>query len=120
MPIQLSSITFTDQDDIVPASGVDYIFNWGIVNTLAGDDIITGTRTPENSLFTYQGIYNTGSIYTNDGDDIIAGIDDGISYGFGIDFGGILDTGNGNDLITGTSRQGFGIYGRSLGTINTG
>jgi hypothetical protein len=121
MTILLSNLTFTDQDDIVPASGVDYIFNGGIVNTLAGDDIITGTRSPEDYPFTQvYGIYNTGSIYTNDGDDIIAGIDDGISYGFGIDFGGILDTGNGNDLITGTSRAGYGIYGRSLGTINTG
>jgi len=123
MVIHLSTLTFTDQDDIVPASGVDFIFfNGGIVNTLAGDDIITGTRSPASYPFPqHYGIYNTGSIYTNDGNDIIAGIDDRISYiGYGIDFGGTIDTGNGNDLITGTSRGGYGIYGRYLGTINTG
>jgi hypothetical protein len=43
MAIELSTITFTEQDDIVPVSGVEKIVNTGIANTLAGNDIITGT-----------------------------------------------------------------------------
>ena len=42
MALELSNITFTDEDDIVPAFGVERIFNTGIANTLAGDDIING------------------------------------------------------------------------------
>jgi hypothetical protein len=44
MAIELSTITFTDQDDIVPASGVkEIVINTGVANTLAGNDTITGT-----------------------------------------------------------------------------
>ncbi len=43
MAIELSNLTFTEQDDVVPASGVEEILNTGLANTLAGDDIITGT-----------------------------------------------------------------------------
>jgi hypothetical protein len=42
MAIELSAITFTDQDDIIPASGEDEILNTGTANTLAGNDIING------------------------------------------------------------------------------
>ena len=41
MTIELSNLTFTEQDDIVPASGVDEIVNTGVANTLAGNDTIT-------------------------------------------------------------------------------
>ena len=44
MAIELSNITFTDQDDVVPLSGVEEILNTGIANTLAGNDIIIGTK----------------------------------------------------------------------------
>jgi hypothetical protein len=43
MAIELSNLTFTDQADIVPPSGVEEILNTGIANTLAGNDTITGT-----------------------------------------------------------------------------
>jgi len=43
MAIELSTITFTDQDDIFPLSGVERILNTGIANTLAGNDTIIGT-----------------------------------------------------------------------------
>jgi hypothetical protein len=55
MAIELSNITFTDQDDVVPASGVDGIVNSGIANTLAGNDILTGTAS---DVDTSVGIYN--------------------------------------------------------------
>ena len=35
MTIELSTITFTDQDDIVPLSGVEQILNTGVANALA-------------------------------------------------------------------------------------
>jgi hypothetical protein len=44
MAIELSNLTFTEQDDIVPLSGVEEILNTGIANTLAGNDSITGTK----------------------------------------------------------------------------
>jgi hypothetical protein len=71
MAIELSSLTFTDQDDIVPASGVEEIFNTGIANTLAGNDIITGNGGNRNGA----GIRNQlGIINTSNGNDIITGI----------------------------------------------
>jgi hypothetical protein len=42
MAIELSNLTFTDEDDIVPLSGIEEIFNTGIANTLGGNDSITG------------------------------------------------------------------------------
>ena len=38
MAIELSTITFTEQDDVVPLSGVEIILNNGITNTFAGND----------------------------------------------------------------------------------
>ncbi len=52
MESELSNLTFTDEDDIVPGSGVEQILNTGIANTFAGDDIITAfcvTRRYSNS-----------------------------------------------------------------------
>ncbi|WP_445250746.1 hypothetical protein [Microcoleus sp. OTE_8_concoct_300] len=56
MAIELSNLTFTDEDDIVPASGVEEILNTGITNTLAGNDRILGTKeittdTPPQNIF---------------------------------------------------------------------
>jgi len=112
MAIELSNLTFTDEDDIVPASGVEEIFNTGITNTLAGNDIITGENTysiPEGSIpvnsgiRTYRGILNTGN-----GNDRITGIYDELKgdlyAGFGIYIlESTIDTGDGDDIITGTS-----------------
>jgi hypothetical protein len=50
MAIELSNLTFTDQDDIVPASGQDEILNTGIANTLDGNDILTGTPAGWGSI----------------------------------------------------------------------
>ena len=43
MAIELSNLTFTDQADVVPVSGVEEISNTGMANTLAGNDRITST-----------------------------------------------------------------------------
>ena len=142
MAIELSNLTFTDEDDIVPASGVDQIFNTGIANTLGGKDIITGTAIRGSATpgiyNTVYGIYNSGTLNTDGDNDIIMGICSDVEGNFN-DFGGyfgfsndqgIIDTGDGNDTIIGTNNitpstnegstfnsMGFSSY---RGTINTG
>ena len=125
MAIELSNLTFTEQDDIVPVSGIEEILNTGIANTLAGNDRITGDVTNSTSQST-NGIYNSGTLNTDDGNDIITGIGrlrdwwenpfpkDGIGIYNTI---GIIETGNGNDIITGIGPI-QGIQSLS-GTINT-
>jgi hypothetical protein len=87
MAVELSNLTFTDQADVFPASGAEVILNNGIANTLAGDDIITGTGINGNF-----GFHNESYINTGEGNDIITGID-------GILNEGIINTGNNNDSI---------------------
>jgi hypothetical protein len=134
MVIELSNLMFSDQADVVPASGVERIFNIGIANMLAGDDIITGSSTSRRTGFSMDDgavIYNIGTINTGNGNDTIIGIRDQIeenSYGSAIfNDRGTIDTGEGNDMITGISQKdtetnsqaGRGI--RSIyATINTG
>jgi len=132
MAIELSSLTFTDEDDIVPVFGVEQIFNTGIANTFSGNDAITGTGDsistvlpvngyPEGSPGQIPGIYNDigGTIDTGNGDDTITGISygrEGIipdygDYGIGILNRGTIDTGNGNDLIAGIGQDPKGVSG---------
>jgi hypothetical protein len=168
MAIDLSNLMFTDEDDVVPVSGEEQIVNTGITNTLAGDDIITGTSirgsdTVNNIYNPISAIYNIGTLNTDDGNDLIMGIrneregnDNDFSYDSShaiyndkgiIDIGdgndtiiginnitnsdyssfssgiyyyfGTLNTGNGNDIITGTAKQsGFFGYGGILDTGN--
>jgi hypothetical protein len=88
MAIELSSVMFTDQDDIVPQSGVEEILNTGIANTLAGNDRITGTGND-------YGFENVGTLNTDDGNDTITGT---TSEGVGISLsdGSSLNTEKGN------------------------
>ncbi len=60
MAIELSSLTFTEQDDIVPASGVEEaLINTGIANTLAGNDRLTGSWNGFSS--SEWGFFNSGT-----------------------------------------------------------
>ena len=123
MAIQLSDITFTDEDDIVPVSGVDQIFNPGIANTLAGNDLIIGTSTISD--FNPVGINNfLGFINTGDGDDTLIGTVTGSGFGYGIlnydanlGTGGVIDTGAGKDTIIAIGPI-YGIYQYNI--IKTG
>jgi hypothetical protein len=126
---------FTEQDDIYPQSGVAIISNSDILNTLAGDDKITGTFTQDASLFNFAGgISNLGStdvnesgiatINTGDGNDTITGLVSEDFYSIvavpGIrNVRGIIDTGDGDDIITGIGNYDVGISNEP-GTINTG
>jgi hypothetical protein len=93
MEIELSNIIFTDQDDIVPPSGVEErLINTEIANTLAGDDILNGDDDILNgdtgNLDTFWstprliGIFNIGTLNTNDGNDILTGISNNLSYSY--------------------------------------
>ncbi len=128
MTIELSNLTFTEQDDIVPASGIEKIFNTAIANTLAGNDKITGESGSNVSwpADTLSGIFNSGTLNTDGGNDILTGIfNDRYTIfvsGYGIYNEGTIDTADGNDIITGINQvEGWAesIYNRG-GTINTG
>jgi hypothetical protein len=147
-------------DDILKGSNSNHLtYNYGFsnylgtLNTNSGNDEITGIyENPYNTYSTGSGIVNRGNfapsetgvatINTGDGDDKILGIgglgsgiknvigiidtgdgNDWIS-GNGYSYGIItevttIDTGNGNDTITGNS-GGTGIDIRANTTINTG
>jgi hypothetical protein len=113
MAIELSNLTFTEQDDIVPQSGVkEILINTGIANTLAGDDILNGeTENNSNPLDTLilSGIFNSGTLNTDAGNDILTGISNDLNNDFSMNCGiyneGTMDTGDGNDIITGINRR---------------
>ena len=67
MAIDLSTLTFTNQADIVPSSGTTDIINTGTANTLGGNDSITGD-VPGG-----RGISNSGTINTGVDDDTLTG-----------------------------------------------
>jgi len=127
MAIELSDLTFTEQDDVVPVSGMEEIINnTGIANTLAGNDMINGLSRGLNLY----GFRNSGTLNTGEGNDILTGIFNEPNSGFfgaiGIyNVGGIIDTGDGNDIITGII-EGAGINTATngifsvQGTIDTG
>jgi len=112
MAIELSTITFTEQNDVVPQFGVEEILNTGIANTLAGDDIITGISTSLDTVgFGTSGIHNTGTLNTSEGNDIITGIGQASDYGSGIfNYLGTINTGDGNDKISGSGISGLVNY----------
>jgi hypothetical protein len=116
MAIELSNIMFTNRADVIPAFGVDEIVNTSIANTLAGNDMITGTGgSAEISIGIFNGGYGSSptslvSIDTGDGNDRITGIGNNSAYiSFGIFNWEDINTGNGNDMITGIGSQ-KGIY----------
>lgn len=126
MAIDLSTLTFTNQADIV--SGTDTIGNTGTAATLGGNDKIT-----VNSSSGGDGIeFNNGTIDTGSGNDTIDatsrfgfyGINNGHTSDSGGFFGGTINTGSGNDTIVG---NGFflspflgGIGISNSGIIKTG
>jgi hypothetical protein len=123
MTISLSSVTFTDQDDIVPISnsGIEAITNTGATYTLNGNDHLTGESYYFNP---YQGsdpgfFNNYGSIInTGKGIDVITGSSImGAPYEYGIDNEGSIETGDDGDYLN--SYGTFYNYGMvSLGDGN--
>src|SRR4028118_129163 len=145
MPIELSDITFTEQDDIVPPSGMEPIFvpSYVTINTLAGDDIINGGNYITDISTDNFGFSNIlGTLNTNSGNDLITGIYQGSSSDSiapGIENRGnnssdaglaTINTGDGNDTLTGISSNNDSnndpnfFYGSGIenviGSIDTG
>jgi len=133
MPINLSDVFFTEQDDIVPQSGqYNQIFNTYIANALAGNDSIAGSIYDDDPYYdpnNYSGFINWGELNTDGGNDIITG---SVGYarhssrpsGYNIINFGTLNTGEGNDRIDGSHRNGgyFPSYTgiENSGTLNAG
>jgi len=112
MAIELSNLTFNDEDDIVPSFGVEQILNTGVANTLAGNDTIIGTGDTYKLFYPEGvGILNFGTFNTAEGNDLITGT----GSLRGIDNSGTLNTADGNDTITGGGFHGIDNYG----TLNT-
>jgi hypothetical protein len=106
MAIELSNLTFTDEDDVVPTSGVEEILNTSIANTLAGNDRITGVGNGN-------GLVNRGSLNTGNGNDKIIGISYSTDeYYSGFITSGNFNSGDGDDIITGFGPIGISHYGR--------
>jgi len=138
--IYLDSVTFTDQDDIVPLSGkalLDNTARFRVVNTFAGNDILNADNEieegsdlpgahPNKAAF-----INESTLNTAEGNDSITGIvsqKTGNSEHFGIwnrrlfDFyTATIETGDGNDVITGIIQP--DIFGNGIensgGSIDT-
>jgi hypothetical protein len=70
---ELSTLTFTDQDDVVPAFGVEQILNTGIANTLAGNDTLNGRNKDKSITFNEYSFRNYGTLNTCEGNDILTG-----------------------------------------------
>ena len=122
-------MTFTDQDDVVPASGVEQILNTGIANTLAGNYTINGRNKHKSITFNGYSFRNYGILNTCEGNDILTGTfndpDSDSSWIVGIyNEIGTIDTGDGNDTITGIiekagPRDAYAIF-TAKSTIDTG
>ena len=108
MAIELSSIWFTNEQVIVPESGVQQIINTGSADTLDGNDRLTGT----GANF---GFVNYGTLKTGSGRDIIIGTCTDNGYiGINNASGATINTGEGNDIIISNGV----LY--NDGNINTG
>jgi hypothetical protein len=102
MTIKLSNLTFTDEDDIIPASAVEQILNTEVANTLADDDIIIGTGNDYD-------FENVSVLSTDDGnDDTITGIENlepEFDSSYDLVSSGTLNADEDKDILTGTSRD---------------
>jgi hypothetical protein len=122
--------TWTDGNDVVTGTndhgtGVQ-VDGWVNANTLTGDDSITGwgydnteVPSPRYPGIAYRlgfGIDNEGTINTGDGNNSITGA----ANGTGINNSGTINTGGGNNSITGAGEAISGIWNWNFGTINTG
>jgi hypothetical protein len=113
------TINTGDGNDQITGSGSSGLVNYFTITTDNGNDIISGTSEGGGAAISSQGNINSGN-----GNDIIIGTNtSGGGYGIFNGFGmpdeiarTTLDTGDGDDIITGIAR--FGIF--NYGIINTG
>jgi hypothetical protein len=117
----LSGFTFTRRSDLATSSD-----GWGligVVDTLAGDDIITSTSRTSQIAIGGGGPFggSRGTLNTGVGNDSISSTVSGNStFAFTVDRLSSIITGGGNDSITAVSNGFFGIAFQSSGLIDTG
>jgi hypothetical protein len=112
MAIELSNLMFTDQDDIVPSPGVAET----LINTGIANTLAGNDRlhSSANVFSSAWGFFNSGTLDTGEGNDIITGSNMGAD---GFVNRGTFNTGAGNDTVDGAGYfQAFANYG----TFNTG
>ena len=114
MTIDLSTLTFTNGDDIFLGLGIKKMVNSGHVYTLGGNDILTGTATNTRDT---AGFENRGTINTGAGNDRITGIGS-LSTGIDNKLGSTINTGAGDDTIIGTTSTSVANF--SVGILNVG
>jgi hypothetical protein len=118
MTRNLALVAFNNRDNAAFSIAGWYVDAGMVVNTLAGNDIISGIGGTSNTdinngIANKVSISNNGTIITGTGNDSIYGISDGI----GIYNTGTINTGTGKDSITGIGNvEGINTFG----TINTG
>lgn len=119
MAIELSNLTFTDEDDIVFTSEVEPIVNTEVANTFAVDGIIIGT----GNYFGFENVsvLSTDDGNTDDGNDTLTGIEN-LQPEFGSSYdvvnSGTLSADEDNDILTGTaSHNGFRNNDRYYNTL---
>jgi Ca2+-binding RTX toxin-like protein len=114
MTIDLSTLTFTHDTDILPLLGIKKIVNSSHAYTLGGNDILTGTAIDNRDT---AGFENRGTIDTGTGNDKITGTGS-LSVGVNNKLGSTIDTGTGDDTITGTTSTKVANFG--VGILNSG
>jgi len=112
MTYQLSSVNFTDQNDIIPEFGSEPLVNIGSAYSLAGNDQITGIG--DFNLSTGLHNYYNATIDTGNGRDVITGQAWNPYYGYGIYNGGSIETGNDEDSI-----YSYGVF-ENYGMVSLG
>jgi hypothetical protein len=116
----LSLFPFNNRANIATSVDGWYVDAGVVVNTLAGNDIISGIGGTSNTdinngIANKVSISNNGIIITGTGNDSIYGISDGI----GVYNTGTINTGTGNDNITGIS-TGSGLSSSKTSIFNIG
>jgi len=109
--VNRGTLNTSDGNDKISGSGKEGVVNEGTLNTSDGNDEISGTAL-------HKGFINRGVFNTDDGNDTIIGT--ALETGIITDYGSTLDTGKGNDIITGIVSFGGDVSISNSGTINTG
>jgi hypothetical protein len=109
--VNRGTLNTSDGNDEISGYGNEGFVNEGTLNTSDGNDEIRGKGVGK-------GFINRGVFNTDDGNDTIIGT--ALDTGIITDYGSTLDTGKGNDIITGIASFGGDVSISNSGTINAG
>jgi uncharacterized protein YkwD/deoxyadenosine/deoxycytidine kinase len=118
-----SVIQALEGDDIIIGEGISLgagsagFGRSGTLDTGAGDDSITATITSDSTFALSINILS--KLIAGSGNDFISGLSKGFS-GYGLSSSGLIDTGEGNDSITGASNGSKDVFTGGAAISNTG